>query len=115
VQAVTTTPPRATPTTRAQPTPAAVIEAAIDWSSCQRPGYPALSVTRGEEGVVLVAVDLDANARIVKAEVSQSSGHARLDRVTLEAVRKCRFTPATENGVAKAARADVRLTWKLQN
>jgi periplasmic protein TonB len=113
--AVVAATPRPTPTPVPQPSLPVVLEAAIDWSSCQRPNYPALSVNRGEEGVVVVAVDLDASARILNAEVAESSGHARLDRVTLEAVRKCRFTPASENGVAKAATAQVRMTWKLQN
>lgn len=92
-----------------------IVDAAIDWSSCRRPSYPSLSVNRGEEGVAGIAVDLDAAAQIIQARVAQSSGHARLDRATLEAVRKCRFTPAREDGVAKAATAEVRFTWKLQN
>ncbi|MES0873502.1 energy transducer TonB [Sinimarinibacterium thermocellulolyticum] len=98
----------------ATPTPQpAVVAAAIDWSSCERPSYPALSVRRGEEGTVVIAAELDANARLLDARVIQSSGHSRLDRVTLEAVRACRFTPELENGVARAATAEVRFTWKL--
>lgn len=92
-----------------------LVDAAIDWSSCRRPSYPSMSVDRGEEGVAGIAVDLDVAAQIIQARVAQSSGYARLDRATLEAVRKCRFTPAREDGVAKAATAEVRFTWKLQN
>jgi len=91
-----------------------IVDAAIDWSSCRRPSYPSLSVDREEQGVAAIAVDLDAAAQIIQARVAQSSGHARLDRATLEAVKKCRFTPAREDGVAKAATAEVRFTWKLQ-
>ncbi|PPE71854.1 hypothetical protein C3942_21290 [Solimonas fluminis] len=95
--------------------PAEIVDAAIDWSSCRRPSYPAGSVRRGEEGVVVIAADLDASAKVRQTRVAQSSGHEALDRVTLEAVGKCRFSPATEDGVAKAATAQVRFTWKLQN
>lgn len=108
-EAVLASPPAAAPRR------AAVIEdAAIDWSSCRRPSYPAGSLRRGEEGVVVIAVDLDAAAKIRQARVSQSSGHESLDRVTLEAVQRCRFTPAQEDGVSKASVADVRFTWKIQ-
>jgi len=94
--------------------PATLEDAAIDWSSCRRPVYPASSVRRGEEGIVTIAVDLDAAAGIRQARVSQSSGHDKLDRVTLEAVQRCRFTPAREDGVARAATAQVRFNWQLQ-
>lgn len=92
-----------------------VTEAAIDWSSCKRPSYPELSVRRGEEGVVVAAVDLDAAARIQQVRLAQSSGHERLDRVTLDAIRKCRFAPAREDGVAQAATAQVRFNWQLKD
>lgn len=104
--------PRVTVTPTVAPEPALVV-AAIDWSSCELPSYPALSVRRGEEGTVVIAADLDADARLLAARVSQSSGHSKLDRATLDAVRECRFTPALENGVAKAATAEVRFTWRL--
>lgn len=108
------------PVVRPTPPPVAAVQptrvaAAIDWSSCEAPRYPALSVSRGEEGVVVIAADLDVAARIVDLRIAESSGHSRLDRVTLEAVRDCRFTPATQNGVPQAATAEVRFTWKLQN
>lgn len=93
---------------------AEIVDAAIDWSSCRRPQYPAGSVRRSEEGVVVIAADLDAAANIRQTRVAQSSGFETLDRATLEAVSKCRFSPAREDGVAKAAVAQVRFTWKLQ-
>jgi len=109
-------PAAAVATVTAPPKPPAVIEdAAIDWSSCRRPVYPAASVRRGEEGTVTIAVDVDAAASIRQARVFQSSGHDNLDRATLEAVRRCRFMPAREDGIAKAATAQVRFTWKLQD
>ncbi len=94
--------------------PVEIVDAAIDWSSCRRPQYPSGSVRRSEEGVVVIAADLDAAANLRQTRVAQSSGHEALDRATLEAVGKCRFTPAREDGVAKAATAQVRFTWKLQ-
>ena len=71
----------------------------------------------GIESGVLESFNLaqeEAEMLILQARVAESSGFARLDRVTLEAVGKCRFAPAREDGVARAATAQVRFTWKLQ-
>lgn len=89
-------------------------DAAIDWSSCKRPAYPQLSVKRGEEGVVVAAVDVDPSGQVQQLRVTRSSGHERLDRVTTEAIRKCRFTPAREDGIAKVGTAEVRMNWQLK-
>ncbi len=94
--------------------PPVIVEAAIDWSSCARPSYPALSASRGEEGVVIIAVGLDANAAIQESRVARSSGHVRLDRVTLEAVSQCRFSPALQDGTPVASTAEVQFTWQLK-
>lgn len=96
------------------PRRAEVTDAAIDWSSCRRPAYPSSSIRRGEEGIVTIAVNLDVEANIQEARVSQSSSYASLDRATLEAVRRCSFKPAKVDGIAHAATAEVRFTWKLQ-
>jgi protein TonB len=65
-----------------------------------RPDYPRASVRRGEEGRVLVRLGLDASGAVVSASVVTSSGHPRLDRAALEAVRRWSFHPAFEAGVA---------------
>ncbi len=91
------------------------VEPAIDWNSCRRPDYPDISVKRREQGVVGVDVDLDAAGKVLRSRVAQSSGHSRLDSVTQRAVERCRFSPATVGGVAQAATATVRFTWKLQD
>ncbi|MDP9140687.1 MAG: energy transducer TonB [Pseudomonadota bacterium] len=109
---------RPTATTAPTAVPAKVVvrvEPAIDWSSCRRPDYPDISVKRREQGVVGVDVDLDAAGKVLRSRVAQSSGHSRLDAVTQRAVERCRFSPATVGGVAQAATATVRFTWKLQD
>lgn len=89
-------------------------EAAIDWSSCKRPAYPQLSIKRGEEGVVIAAIDVDPAGQIQQLRLTRSSGYERLDRVTTDAIRKCRFTPAREDGMARAGTAEVRMNWRLR-
>lgn len=91
------------------------VNAAIDWTSCKRPAYPDISMRKNEEGVVVIDIDLDANARILGSRVSQSSGHERLDTTTQRAIEKCSFRSATSDGRPQASTASVRFTWKLQS
>ncbi|MGB1220349.1 MAG: energy transducer TonB [Alcanivoracaceae bacterium] len=81
-----------------------VIPPKVDASARQNPPpvYPSTSRRRGEEGTVVLAIHIDARGRVTAARVARSSGHARLDRVALEAVRHWRYQPATRAGVAIA-------------
>ncbi|PIV76073.1 MAG: energy transducer TonB [Rhodocyclales bacterium CG17_big_fil_post_rev_8_21_14_2_50_68_7] len=58
------------------------------------PRYPAISRRRGEEGTVVLRVELDETGAVVAGEVATGSGFARLDEAALEAVRTWRCTPA---------------------
>lgn len=62
------------------------------------PSYPAQSRRFGEEGVVVLRVELDETGRVAIAKVASSSGHPRLDEVALGAVRTWRCTPAMRGG-----------------
>lgn len=100
------------------PTPVRVpsatrIEASVDWTSCRRPDYPSVSVRNEEEGVVILRFDIDAQGRVLTSQIQTSSGHQRLDNAALNALSKCRFTPAKVNGVAQAASASLRFAWQL--
>lgn len=57
------------------------------------PPYPKLSRRRGEQGKVVLAVEIDIEGRSSQAVIHQSSGHHRLDRAALETVLKWRFIP----------------------
>lgn len=62
------------------------------------PGYPPTSRRLGEEGTVVLRVELDEHGQVWAARVSSSSGFARLDTAALDAVRTWRCTPAQRNG-----------------
>ncbi|GAB1394147.1 energy transducer TonB [Rhodocyclaceae bacterium] len=57
------------------------------------PTYPAQSRRLGEEGTVILRVELDESGRVANARVNQSSGHARLDAAALTIVRTWRCMP----------------------
>jgi protein TonB len=77
------------------------------------PRYPAAAQRRGQTGKVVIRVVISADGGVVKAVIEKSSGHALLDDAALEAVRKARFKPYTENGVAYSARADIPIDFVL--
>ena len=59
-----------------------------------QPSYPASSRARGEQGEVLLKVEVLVTGRVGQAEVEKSSGYATLDEAALTTVRRWRFKPA---------------------
>ena len=62
------------------------------------PAYPQLSRRLGEEGEVLLRVELDEKGLLLSARLASSSGYPRLDDAALAAIRNWRCTPALRNG-----------------
>ena len=62
------------------------------------PEYPPASVRSGEEGVVLLCVEVLASGQPARIKLLQSSSYDRLDRAAMAAVRRTRFLPAMEQG-----------------
>ncbi|MFI3157828.1 MAG: energy transducer TonB [Methylococcaceae bacterium] len=58
------------------------------------PSYPALSRRLGEEGRVLLRVQVMEDGSAGSVELQTGSGSSRLDQAALEAVKKWRFVPA---------------------
>ncbi|WP_337245807.1 energy transducer TonB [Luteimonas sp. gir] len=66
--------------------------------STPQPRYPRASLRRGETGDVMLRVQVGADGRVEGIDVIASSGHARLDRAAVSAVRRWRFEPAMRAG-----------------
>lgn len=62
------------------------------------PRYPPASRRMGEEGTVVLRVELDEHGIVDAARVYGGSGHARLDEAAIAAVRTWRCTPAHREG-----------------
>lgn len=62
------------------------------------PDYPRVSRRLGEEGVVVLRIELDEGGNVTAVQVSASSGFTRLDEAAREAVRTWRCTPARREG-----------------
>ncbi len=62
------------------------------------PRYPPASRRIGEEGTVVLRVELDEAGTVAQARVQTSSGHPRLDEAALSAVQAWRCTAAQRDG-----------------
>ncbi|MBM3392799.1 MAG: energy transducer TonB [Betaproteobacteria bacterium] len=62
------------------------------------PAYPATARRLGEEGTVVLRVELDEAGTVAAARVASGSGHARLDEAAVAAVRNWRCRPALRDG-----------------
>ncbi len=59
-----------------------------------KPAYPRSARRRGQEGTVLLRVEVLANGRVGEVVVDTSSGYESLDEAAVKAVRRWRFSPA---------------------
>lgn len=86
----------------APPAPSAPLalstELAVHCPERTAPAYPSVSRRLGEEGTVVLRVELDDSGRVAAARVHSGSGHARLDEAALAVVYGWRCTPAERNG-----------------
>ena len=115
-------PPVAAPAPEAPPAPAARAAPAkielpssnADYLQNPKPPYPPISKRLGEQGTVIVKVLIGADGLPQKADLKQSSGFDRLDRVALETVMKWRYVPGKRGGVAEAMWVNVPINFVLQ-
>ena len=77
--------------------------------------YPLASRRLQEQGRVDVRLLVDARGLPQQAQVTRSSGHARLDEAALAAVRATRFKPYTENGMPQPFWVVIPLVFELEN
>ncbi len=78
------------------------------------PRYPPSALRRGDQGTVVVRVDVDATGVPSGVTLVERSGSRELDRAAMEVVRQWRFRPAQQNGVAVTSSIDVPFDFKPQ-
>ena len=89
-------------------------ELSVSCPELAAPVYPSISRRMGEEGKLVLRVELDEKGRVDKARVATSSGYSRLDNAALETVRKWRCKPSTREGQAVRAVALQPFNFVLQ-
>ncbi|HEX7076981.1 MAG TPA: energy transducer TonB [Candidatus Eisenbacteria bacterium] len=63
------------------------------------PDYPAAARARGEEGTVVVNVNIDEKGRILRAWVAATSASEALVNAAIDAIYLFEFTPGEERGI----------------
>ena len=106
------------PVIEAPPTPPAPVtlssELAVSCPERTPPFYPAASRRLGEQGRVVLRVELDDTGRVGSVVVSSGSGFRRLDDAALAAVKKWRCDPVTRDGTAVYAVASQQFDFILK-
>lgn len=77
------------------------------------PAYPRLSRRKGEEGTVVLSVEISADGTPGNIQIVQSSGYRRLDAAALKAAQKTPFAPALRLGKAIPSTTELSFTFKL--
>lgn len=85
-----------------------------DFDSCTKPQYPHADVQAGHQGTVSLGFLVDETGQVKDSKVVDSSGFATLDEAAREAIAKCRFQPALENGKPVQKWAKVQYMWTLR-
>ncbi len=96
-----------------QHTSGAQIAARPNYLRNPAPRYPEASRKNGEEGLVILAVNVSPAGRPVTVELFGSSGYERLDRAAVDAVRRWIFEPARLGPLPVASMVKVPVRFRL--
>lgn len=105
--------PVAPPAPSASPTPAPPRFDA-DYLDNPKPAYPAISRRMGEEGKVVLRVQVAASGLPTEVTLHAGSGSPRLDQAALDTVRRWKFVPARFGDEAVAASVLVPIVFSLK-
>jgi TonB family protein len=75
--------------------------------------YPAESRRKGEEGLSVVRIEVDADGIVRATQLVLTSGFGRLDEATLASFSGAQMIPATINGEAVSTWANIPVAWNL--
>jgi protein TonB len=78
------------------------------------PKYPSVSRRLGEQGLVLLRVQVTADGAAESVELQTGSGSNRLDQAALEAVKKWQFVPAKRGEQSVSASVVVPVRFSLE-
>ena len=120
---ITSAPPSAAPSapastepndrTQEDGSPGLSVASRPDYLDNPTPDYPMLARRRGQEGTVIVRVDVDEKGKPTQVTLQKSSGFPLLDNAAVQAVKRWKFKPAKAAFFAVAATVDVPITFKL--
>jgi protein TonB len=78
------------------------------------PNYPSISRRLGEQGLVLLRVQVTVDGTAGSVELQTGSGSSRLDQAALEAVKKWQFVPAKRGEQSVSASVVVPVRFSIE-
>jgi protein TonB len=97
-----------------RPRPGPIVAARMDKNNpISQPEYPAAAIALGEEGRVVLWLEIRADGSVGQAVVTKSSLSPRLDQAAVSAAKRWRYVPATRGGAAVASSATVFVDFKM--
>jgi protein TonB len=120
ISPVLPTAPPAPPAPVAPPVAVAPAKTApsLDFNKCEKPEYNTAATRAGVTGTVVVSYVMDTDGHISETRIERSAGASRehkiLDRLTIDAITRCRGKPGTVDGKPQKLRGSVEYSWKLE-
>ena len=108
--------PPAEPVARAAQTDEPLVQARYEVAALNnpKPPYPLAARLRGQQGRLLLAVEVRADGSCGQVLIKRSSGHELLDAAARQTVRRWHFLPAHRGAVAVDAWVDIPITFRLE-
>ncbi len=79
------------------------------------PKYPISAIRRGEEGTVILRIEVYEDGRPGKVQVVKTSSFKKLDKAAIKAVERAIFKPAMKKNVAVFSTTQISITFRLEN
>jgi len=86
----------------------------LAWDLCPKPVYPKSSARNEETGTVTLRFTVAPTGRMIDSRLAGSSGFRDLDRAAYGALSRCRFRPASIDGVPVQMTMYVQYVWRLE-
>jgi protein TonB len=86
----------------------------LPFELCPKPEYPKSSLRNEEQGTNQLRFVIAPTGRLVEAVIERSTGFRALDLASLGALSRCRFRPASINGVPVQSIVQMQYVWTLE-
>ncbi|MBP9855370.1 MAG: energy transducer TonB [Candidatus Omnitrophica bacterium] len=93
----------------------ALTEAKPNYLQNPAPVYPSKARRLGQEGLVVLSVDVDRQGNPFRVKVKLSSDYSLLDKSALKAVRRWKFSPARIGILAVDSNVEVPIRFRLES
>lgn len=108
-------PPIGMPSEPVRPAPVEVGPQIDPRRGLTEPLYPASAIRGGDEGTVILLVQVLENGRVGEVRLERSSGHAKLDESAMREARRWKLIPGTRDGVPVVLWKQIPITFRLQD